>query len=280
MKVKTLLLGTFLVFFSNLVISQTRSLPYSTGFDTEEERLGWRQVRTGDSNGFRWNISGYRYTSPPYSLEHDYNVGGEPTDTIIDWYISPPLDFSKKGKISLKIYYYGPSTPIEDNFEIWFGTNYQDPAIGDFYKVETLSFIKPDNEWIDTTINIPFVTSKGYVAFRYKTIGLRWCVYTIDDVLITEDTTSHSGTIENLDSSVKVFPNPFSNTTTFEINSDQFLSTSTRILIFNALGEKVHEQNVRDKRTTLERDKLTDGIYLYHVVNEGIIKSTGKLLIQ
>ena len=96
---KNLLSFLFYGLITNVFLSQ--ALPYYANFDDIIVQEGWQQYRTGFISTYSWN-----YTSdgsPAICVSHDYNVGGNTTDTVIDWFISPPINFTTTSTMSLKI---------------------------------------------------------------------------------------------------------------------------------------------------------------------------------
>ena len=149
---------------ASILFSQGLSLPYYTGFDSPAENAGWKEYRTGFLSSYSWGTNG--------SLSHDYNVGGNSTDTVIDWFVSPPLNFTSPGTITMKVMTGGFSTPFPDNCEIWFGTNNSNPSTGNFVLIANLSYMQPQYQWLDTTVSIPFVSDSGYIALNIKLLAL------------------------------------------------------------------------------------------------------------
>ena len=174
---KTIITFFFICITLNTLFSQGISLPYFTGFDTPAEQAGWQQFRTGFLSNFDWNNNG--------SISHDYNVGGNPSDTVVDWYVSPPLNFTSTGILTMKIKTGGFSMPTPDNCEVYFGTNYPNPSIGNFVLIANLSYMQPQYQWLDTIVNVPYTSDSGYIAFKYKTIGLAWTNYSIDSITVS-----------------------------------------------------------------------------------------------
>ena len=171
---KTFLLIAIQISFCVPLFAQAKTLPYFTGFDSPTEKEGWTEYRIGDLSTFSWNMTG--------SISHDYNVGGNATDTVIDWMVSPPIYFHTTAFASMKVSTYGFSSPTPDNCEVYFGTGNQDPGKGDFKLVANLSYMGPQFQWNDTTFVIPFTADSGYLAFKYKTIGGAWMTYSIDSI--------------------------------------------------------------------------------------------------
>ena len=154
---KTSITIILLALIFNNAFSHGLTLPYYTGFDNPAQRAGWVQYRTGFLSSYSLsNIN---------NLSHDYNVGGSSNDTVVDWYVSPALNFTASAQISMKIFTGGFSNPIPDNCDIWFGTNNPNPTTGNFVLIGSLSYMQPKYVWLDTIINVPFTAASGYIAF-------------------------------------------------------------------------------------------------------------------
>lgn len=101
---------------------------------------------------------------------------------------------------------------------------------------------------------------------------------------VRTNTTIHTidrltGIAENiLNSDVEVYPNPFSNSTQFLVNTKD--KSSAQVQIFNALGEKLAEFNVESGKPTLFNAlDFTAGMYFYKVNSKQGV-SSGKLIIR
>ena len=258
---KTLFTLLFFITLTTTVFSQGLALPYYTGFDTPAEQAGWQQYRTGFLAMSDWGIGGGISVSVPNSLQHDYNVGGSSTDTVVDWFVSPALNFTSAGQVSLKVYPSGFSTPAQDDFEIWFGTDHQNPATGNFVLVGNLSYMMPRYNWLDTTLSLPFTTDSGYVAIKFKTIGAHWSTYAVDNITIDIPTSINDNSGK---SKVEVFPNPFRKDFNIQINSND----ETEFSLFNSMGEKIMTKNLDSKSTSLDLSSYASGIYFYKLTSD------------
>ena len=266
---KTTLTYFFLVFAINALYSQSISLPYYTGFDSPTEQAGWQQFRTGFLSSYDWSNNG--------SISHDYNVGGNFTDTVIDWYVSPSLKFTSSGIITMKVLTEGFSTPTSDNCVVWFGTNDPDPSSGNFVLIGNLSFMQPHGQWIDTTINVPFVSDSGYVAFKYKTIGAAWMTYSIDSITVSstkvgiDETKFFNETIES------VFPNPLISEATIYFDSE---IKDGQLHLYNMHGQRVKSvSNITANKYQLYRGDLAAGVYVMILSINNTILLKKKLLV-
>ncbi|MEZ4884986.1 MAG: FG-GAP-like repeat-containing protein [Chitinophagales bacterium] len=88
--------------------------------------------------------------------------------------------------------------------------------------------------------------------------------------------------IEVLDNrySIRVFPNPFSDYTTIEV--DGLPQGNYRLEVMDILGRKVRELKVENGELQLERGSLESGLYLIRVLEEGNgrILGSGKVLVE
>jgi hypothetical protein len=76
-----------------------------------------------------------------------------------------------------------------------------------------------------------------------------------------------------------VYPNPFANTTTININANITLKNAS-VSIVDMLGKQVKSMRVDKNEIQLNRDDLQKGIYFYQVLSNEKIISTGKLIIE
>jgi len=101
------------------------------------------------------------------------------------------------------------------------------------------------------------------------------------------DTIYFSGTaplginqITKEDNSVNVYPNPFSTNATMAIGGSTQLDNAS-LVIYNVLGQTVKTiNNINTNTINIDRDNVPGGMYIYTLVNNGAIISTGKLVVQ
>jgi hypothetical protein len=267
---KITLVSFLLLFTTNTLFSQSIILPYYTGFDSPSEQVGWQQFRTGFISNFDWGNNG--------AIGHDYNVGGNSTDTVIDWYVSPPLNFTSVGMMTMKVKTGGFSIPTLDNCEVWFGTNDPNPSTGNFVLIGNLSDMQPQYQWLDTTINIPFISDSGYVAFKYKTIGAAWMTYTIDSITISSTTVGIDKVVPFNKLRANIIPNPLISIATiyfeYEIRNGQ-------LNLYNISGRKVRTiTNIIGQEYTLDRKNLPAGTYIFSLLQDNTVITSGELIIS
>jgi len=96
------------------------------------------------------------------------------------------------------------------------------------------------------------------------------------------DTTCHPFIITSINEiNVKdifsIFPNPFSAQTTLQI--DKGFKNAT-LSVYNSFGQQVKKiENISGQTVTLNRDKLTSGVYFFRLLQDDIILRTGKLIL-
>lgn len=79
---------------------------------------------------------------------------------------------------------------------------------------------------------------------------------------------------------VGVYPNPFSDNTTFVIRSEK-LNDTYSFELTDVLGKKVKQMNVSEKQFTVSRSGLQNGLYFYRINNsEGKAIGIGKLIVK
>lgn len=259
-----------------ILFSQGISLPYSSGFDTPSEMAGWQQYRTGFLSNYAWSNSGGGFFS--MCISHDYNVGGAQTDTVVDWYVSPPLNFTSEGTLAVKVLTSGFSTPFPDNFEVLFGTNIQDPALSSFTVIANLSYMQPQFQWLDTIVNIPFVSDSGYIAFKYKTIGAAWSTYAFDNVVIDLSPVS-VGENQNTIKTLNCYPNPFNESTSIELPQDLRNSKLT-VHIYDTMGKEIKStEYVNARKILIRKEGLPEGVYFVKIDPENSRSYTAQIVI-
>jgi len=252
--------------------AQAVELPYYTGFDNLTEQSGWQQYRQGYESVQEWSFGsglapvGY---SLPTCLFHDYNVGGDDTQTVVDWFVSPAIHFSSESKLELKIRVSGFSNPLEDNLMICFGTLSQDPALGSFALLANLSEMSPNQIWLDTIIDIPYTADEGYIGIRYKTVGSNWKSYALDNFNITiNPLLIKEGDVDS-EMEVQVFPNPFDN----QLNV-QTLNEIEGIEVLDVNGRCVLSEMKRGSNVRLNTSDFAMGVYLLRLITDKGVQTT------
>ncbi len=269
-----LVLLTFLLVSLNKVTGQSITLPYSTGFDTQEEKAGWQTFHTGTLGTSSWGYQSFGAFSAPSCVYHDYNVGGSELDTVVDWFVSPAINFTPNATITLFIQNAGFSSPFPDSFELWFSSTNPNPSSSSYELIGNLSYMLPLNQWLDTTFTIPFSSQNGYIALKYKTIGASWFTPSFDNIIIEPDA-SQSIEKSPIHSELKLFPNPASSH--FQLFNIPVNSTDIRII--DCAGREICHIPTENKSTiTIPRNNTPAGIYFVQVYSSNQRIKTQKLI--
>jgi len=80
--------------------------------------------------------------------------------------------------------------------------------------------------------------------------------------------------IEKIESSVKVYPNPFSTSATFSIQTDK--ASAITVTLYDLLGREVKQT----KTIKINRDNLLPGIYIYRINDNNGLIGTGQVVIN
>jgi len=73
------------------------------------------------------------------------------------------------------------------------------------------------------------------------------------------------------------FPNPFKTTA---ILQSSFSLKNANLFIYNMFGQKVKSlEGIYGKELTIERDKLSNGVYIYELIQSGVKLNEGKIII-
>lgn len=79
---------------------------------------------------------------------------------------------------------------------------------------------------------------------------------------------------------IKVYPNPFSESTTFVIQADK-LNENYSFQLIDVLGKTVQSiNNISEKQFAISRNGLQNGIYFYSITNAGSPIGKGKIIIK
>jgi hypothetical protein len=80
-------------------------------------------------------------------------------------------------------------------------------------------------------------------------------------------------------SSVSIYPNPFSSNTTISLKNID-LSNSTEFVLYNVLGEIVMSKMIHQNSTDLDMNEIPSGVYIYHLLNDNKSIQSGKLIAE
>lgn len=258
--------------FITSIYVQSITLPYYTGFDSPAERAGWQQFRTGVVSNFEWENAGGE-------LSHDYNVGANSSDTLIDWFVSPPLNFTNIGQIAFKVRSWGFSPiPFSDGCEVYVTTSNPNPLSNNYTLIGNLSFQPDDNMWRDTIFDVSLQDDSVYIAFKYKTIGAHWRIYSIDSITIRSDpSTSISSANEEI-IELLTFPNPVTNA--LQIKWNQKINNAL-IVITDLQGTIVKKvSNFTSTSQNINVKNLNSGLYNIYLVQDQTVLSESRIVIQ
>lgn len=268
---KKTLLHLFLLLFCSLstvsVINAQTTLPYYSGFDNAPEQAGWQQFTKGATGYFPWDLAaGY---SAPNAISHDYPVGNPGTDTVTDWYVSPPFHFYGGGHLdSLKINLYSITDTFtaQDHFGIYYLTGSPDPALADTVVLlaDLTAWASSSNNWRDTGgFAIPPYNGSTYIAFKYIATN-DWFVPNVDNINITGDTVNSVNGPAAYTNNIKLFPNPSSGTLNLQMPDNK----PSVITLSDAYGRSIRRQEVQALNTSLDISGLANGTYFITVFRD------------
>lgn len=108
-------------------------------------------------------------------------------------------------------------------------------------------------------VKLPIINFMPLDSNCYKTLGIR------ENTVTTQSNT-------------KLYPNPFSQTTTLEFENPQ--SKSCHLSVFNSMGQLVMSiDNIKNNKVLIDRKELQSGLYFYQLRNEEAILGTGKMML-
>jgi len=248
------LLSLSLLLYVNLN-AQIKDLPYNGDFDSDAARQGWKEFRTGFQSLSKWSNTGNGFTGR--GISHDYNVGGQESEIVQDWYVSPEINFKNlETTMTLKIFSSGFSTPSDDNLLVYYISENQSPSLGDTTLIGNLSVIE-HGAWQDTSVTIPAISENGFIAFKYKTKGAAWTTYIIDNIEIKATTAQIKKPV--FQGSANAYPTITSEEVILEVSD---ISTGISYEVYNIQGQLCRRsQIVNSTKTMILKNDLSAGIY-------------------
>jgi len=128
-------------------------------------------------------------------------------------------------------------------------------------------------------------TSVSDTAFNYNVLISGTCSPIIGSenaiLFVCECHTTGIGSVagENANSTISIYPNPFTTSINIIINDASQLNEA-EVRIYNVLGAEMLNTTVTKQVTTLETNKLASGIYFFRVTGNGKTIQSGKLISQ
>jgi uncharacterized repeat protein (TIGR01451 family) len=121
------------------------------------------------------------------------------------------------------------------------------------------------------------ISNKAAVNFNYSGFAATNQVFhTIGQNFIVTGTVDK---VTNSNMNVKIFPNPFSESATFDIEGDP-LSKTSHFSLFDMMGREIRSENFEGNQLYFERKGLTNGTYVFKIENDGRRIATGKLVVH
>lgn len=141
------------------------------------------------------------------------------------------------------------------------------------------------NAPIGATINHDFevVADQLEINLLNNTFSCQSTVVDANNAIVApisvEDQIAKANTALGLDQiKVDVFPNPFSQQTTLEL--DAYLESPIRIELFDYQGKQLRVDQFEGQQYQLSREGLPAGIYFYRLSAAGLMIKTGRIIIQ
>jgi hypothetical protein len=255
-------------------------LPYTTGFDNAAQQSGWTQYRTGHISTYDWGISGGNSPSAPNHLYHDYPVGGASTDTVRDWYVSPPFDFSAGASMTLKanVYTITGSTLPSDGLKVMLLVGSANPALATVSELrDLLPLVTSTQTYTQVApIAIPPTAGTSRIALYYQATN-NWNTPGIDDIAITPVGVG-IGEAAVAGGEVGVQPNPSSGPFTIVLRSGA-AAGNLLLRIVDARGALVVTHSFHGN--THVDASLAPGRYHYMLTDErGAQVAQGKVMVE
>jgi hypothetical protein len=125
------------------------------------------------------------------------------------------------------------------------------------------------------------VLNAGNYELTYNLADTFWTViYDIDTIIFTVQQASGLQQIDNSDQRIKVYPNPFSTSTTIFID-DKLLTSTIEIRMYDIFGREIKRMTkTKNKEITITKDNLTGGLYFIKIMQNDKIIDSKKIIID
>jgi uncharacterized repeat protein (TIGR01451 family) len=117
------------------------------------------------------------------------------------------------------------------------------------------------------------IENKAYIYFDFNVpVITNTAINTYNLAAAVEEQANENGT-------VAVYPNPFTEQTTFMIRSDKYNETYS-FEMTDVLGKTVSKIKTNEKQFSVSRDGLQNGMYFYTITDNNGLVGTGKVIIK
>ncbi|MEK6616685.1 MAG: T9SS type A sorting domain-containing protein [Bacteroidota bacterium] len=82
----------------------------------------------------------------------------------------------------------------------------------------------------------------------------------------------------NFSNQINIYPNPFSQSAAIRIDDSQLIPSE--FIMYDLLGKEVKSFLIQNAETIIARDKLSTGLYYYHLMQKEQIIDRGKIMIE
>ena len=165
--------------------------------------------------------------------------------------------------------------------DAYVGTGYDNTLSNrkDFWKFNSLT-----NAWSAIT-NFAGTARSNAVGFsigEYGYISTGYDSLTTKDLWVFDPNSNGIGEMDKFKSSVKIYPNPIVENATISFNPE-CLNAFAKIsfTLYDVNGREVKFiKELNTSETTINRDELRSGIYIYKFIGDDNLLATGKLILQ
>lgn len=267
--------------------------------------FGWET--SGDASSGHWEagepdgttFGGGNQMNPDFDITNDFgdqafvtgndggNAGNDDVDDGVVRLTSPEFDLSDYGDPYLSYYRWFNTgggqggDPLDDNMFVFIENGIttatieiitpDDPYLGEwhFSEFRISDFIEPT-----ATMRVTYETSDQAATGHLVEAGL--------DVFMVEDALSTAVETIEMNSTVRVYPNPFTDQVTIELQNSEFAQHhSLSLKIFDMLGRVIHQSAFDTPQLQVTSNGWAAGMYHYSVENsKGVSIAVGKLVLQ
>jgi hypothetical protein len=278
---------------------QTENLSYYLIGNTWQLSWGYKTTNTYDANGRligdmgqSWNEDSMAFINESKST-YAYDGSGKIAEVLFLQWNDSTVQFDTTSKIINIVWYkWNPNLddamPLSFELQAWDGNSFElSGKFSNSYDSHGNTTEEKEEAWDGSVWSIDYWNTYQLTynanAVLTQQITRNWDGDSLvnDRKEVYSDFFEFTGirAISKQSTSLHIYPNPFTENTTILIDNFNH-SLETVLSVYDLLGRNVLVQPIQSNQTSLEKGNLQNGIYTYHLTENGAVSHTGKFIIE